>query len=140
MTFGTLGAPCAARNSIHQSTRVRRLAVGLFLGSVATGALAQTTPPPSNGALVPGSTNTPQQEGTTSNAPTSTPSTPPAPQADEVAQPATGSTVIENAPRAAQDNGQGPGAIIVTATKRETNLQKTPVAISVANAQALTDR
>ncbi len=32
------------------------------------------------------------------------------------------------------------GAIIVTATKRETNLQKTPIAISVANTQSLVDR
>jgi len=30
--------------------------------------------------------------------------------------------------------------IVVTATKRETNLQKTPIAISVANTQALADR
>lgn len=30
--------------------------------------------------------------------------------------------------------------IVVTATKRETNLQKTPIAINVATAQALTDR
>ena len=42
------------------------------------------------------------------------------------------------APRTAQD--QGLGAIIVTATKRETNLQRTPIAISVANTQALADR
>ena len=34
----------------------------------------------------------------------------------------------------------GLGDIIVTATKRETSLQKTPIAISVLGAQALTDR
>jgi iron complex outermembrane receptor protein len=56
-----------------------------------------------------------------------------------VAQPATGSTVIENAPRAPQDDA-GLQAIVVTATKRETNLQRTPIAISVANTQALADR
>ena len=32
------------------------------------------------------------------------------------------------------------GDIVVTATKRETNLQKTPIAISVVNAQSLSDR
>ena len=43
-----------------------------------------------------------------------------------------------NGTQAASD--QGLGNIIVTATKRETNLQQTPIAISVANAQALQDR
>lgn len=36
--------------------------------------------------------------------------------------------------------GEGLGEIIVTATKRETNLQKTPISISVVNAEALADR
>jgi iron complex outermembrane receptor protein len=48
------------------------------------------------------------------------------------------STTAEKGAQAPQD--QGLGAIIVTATKRETNLQRTPIAISVANTQALTDR
>ena len=103
----------------------------MLLSTVATGAFAQ-----SSGAVVPGSTNTPQQEQTT--APNGPGATPPAPQADDVARPQSGATVIENAPRTPQD--QGLGAIIVTATKRETNLQRTPIAISVANTQALTDR
>ena len=34
----------------------------------------------------------------------------------------------------------GLGDIVVTATKRETNLQKTPIAINVLSSQALTDR
>src|SRR4051794_38626871 len=113
MTFGTLDARWAARQSIHP---VRRLAIGLLLSSAASAAIAQTTPP--NAAVVPGSTNTPQQEETNSNA----------------------QAASENGPRAAQDSEQGLGAIIVTATKRETNLQRTPIAISVANTQALADR
>ena len=132
MTSGTLGAQFAARHSVLQSTRAK-LVLGMLLSSVATGAFAQ-----SSGAVVPGSTNTPQQEQTTSNAPATPSPVPPSPQADDVASPASGSTVVENAPQAPQD--QGLGAIIVTATKRETNLQKTPIAISVANTQALTDR
>lgn len=44
------------------------------------------------------------------------------------------------AAQAPRDIGSGLQAIIVTATKRETNLQRTPIAISVANTQALTDR
>jgi iron complex outermembrane receptor protein len=47
------------------------------------------------------------------------------------------------APGAAKTASQeqaGLAEIVVTATKRETNLQKTPIAISVANTQALTDR
>ena len=132
MTSGSLGAQFAARHSILQSTRAK-LALGMLLSSVATSAFAQ-----SSGAVVPGSTNTPQQEQTTSNAPATPSPLPPAPQADDVASPASGATVVENAPQAPQD--QGLGAIVVTATKRETNLQKTPIAISVANTQALADR
>ena len=55
----------------------------------------------------------------------------------EEAQPAA-PTPPSSGTQAAQD--QGLGAIIVTATKRETNLQRTPIAINVANTQALTDR
>ena len=36
--------------------------------------------------------------------------------------------------------GQGLGEIVVTATKRETNLQKTPIAISVLSSAAIADR
>ncbi len=135
MTSGSLSAVSAARYSIHISSNsragsfVRAAAFGVLLSSVAAPALAQTVP-------TPGSTNTPQQEQTT--APTAPGAQPASPQADQVARPASGSTVVENGPRSPQDNGLG--AIIVTATKRETNLQKTPIAISVANTQALADR
>jgi iron complex outermembrane receptor protein len=143
MTFRTLSAHSAARHSIvsTHSFSTRALMMGLLLTSVSTVAFAQDVPPPpppSNGAIVPGSANTSQQEQTNSNAPTAPSPMPPAPQADQVANPQTGSTVIENGPQAPQD--QGLGAIIVTATKRETNLQQTPIAISVANAQSLQDR
>ncbi|WP_288484484.1 TonB-dependent receptor [uncultured Novosphingobium sp.] len=43
------------------------------------------------------------------------------------------------APAAAADD-TGLGEIVVTATKRETNLQSTPIAISVVNTQVLKDR
>lgn len=41
---------------------------------------------------------------------------------------------------AAAPNDQGIADIVVTATKRETNLQKTPIAISVLDAKGLNDR
>ena len=44
------------------------------------------------------------------------------------------------APTAAAPNDQGLSDIVVTATRRETNLQKTPISISVLDTQALTDR
>jgi len=126
MTFGKLGAVLAARHSIQSSNfRARSLMLGMLLSSVATAAVAQTTP--SNGAVVPGSTNTPQQEQTNATAPAAPPA-----GAPDAGRPAAGAS------QAAQD--QGLGAIIVTATKRETNLQRTPIAISVANSQALADR
>jgi iron complex outermembrane receptor protein len=43
-------------------------------------------------------------------------------------------------PSSQAPDDQGLGQIVVTATKRETNLQRTPIAISVANSQALADR
>jgi iron complex outermembrane receptor protein len=60
------------------------------------------------------------------------------PPADPAASAEAAPKAAQAAPRTAQD--QGLGAIIVTATKRETNLQRTPIAISVANTQALADR
>ena len=51
-----------------------------------------------------------------------------------VAQP----SVAPAPPVAAQQEGLGD--IVVTATRRETNLQRTPLSIGVLNAQALTDR
>ena len=59
------------------------------------------------------------------------------------AAPATGETgndpAAAPAPATDIDTGQL-GEIVVTATKRETNLQKTPIAINVLTSQALTDR
>ncbi|RXD07228.1 TonB-dependent receptor [Sphingomonas sp. UV9] len=45
---------------------------------------------------------------------------------------------VPSDPTAADQTGLG--EIVVTATKRETNLQKTPIAINVLSSQALTDR
>ncbi len=47
---------------------------------------------------------------------------------------------VAAAPDAAADDGNGLAEIVVTATKRETNLQKTPVAISVLSADTIKDR
>ncbi len=44
------------------------------------------------------------------------------------------------APAADPADQTGLGEIVVTATKRETNLQKTPIAINVLSSQSLTDR
>lgn len=53
----------------------------------------------------------------------------------------TAPTADATAPAAtATPEDQGLGDIVVTATKRETNLQKTPISISVLNTQGLTDR
>lgn len=142
MIFGTQGANSASRHSTISSARLLRgIALAGLLSSVATVATAQDAPPlppASNGAAVPGSANTPQQEQTNSNVPAMSLPQPPAPQASDVAQSASGAPVVDNGPQAPQD--QGLGTIIVTATKRESNLQRTPIAINVANTQALTDR
>jgi iron complex outermembrane receptor protein len=54
---------------------------------------------------------------------------------------AAGADEAAAAPAAAsEDPGAGLGEIVVTATKRETNLQSTPISISVVNEQALRDR
>ena len=116
---------------LNPAIRASSVTLGLLLATAAMPAYAQ---------IVPGTTN-PPKEGTSTQPAGDQPASP---QADDVAQPATGSTVIENSPRSGQDNAApapaGLGDIVVTATKRETNLQKTPIAINVANTQALTDR
>ena len=68
----------------------------------------------------------------------------PALAADQ-AQPAAASTADAAAADAAvdatlADAGPGLGEIVVTATKRETNLQKTPIAINVVSASMIADR
>ncbi|MBD8619944.1 TonB-dependent receptor [Sphingomonas sp. CFBP 13728] len=72
----------------------------------------------------------------------------PAPTAakDMASAAAAADPAIDPAPAAAEPAAAEPadqtglGEIVVTATKRETNLQKTPIAISVLTAAALTDR
>lgn len=49
-------------------------------------------------------------------------------------------TPVQTAPTAASAEPAGLDDIVVTATKRETNLQDTPISISVVNAEALADR
>ncbi len=61
------------------------------------------------------------------------------------ATPAIAQTAPASAPApqdqpAPQDNGEGLADIVVTATKVTTNLQKTPISISVLSTEALTDR
>ena len=122
------------------NSRARRAAfAALLLSSVATPALAQTTPAPTQ-APAPSSTNTGHVEQTTQQSPSEAPA---APQTTDVTSPQSGTAVTENSPQAPQEQQATRGAlgdIIVTATKRETNLQRTPIALSVANTQALTDR
>jgi iron complex outermembrane receptor protein len=62
----------------------------------------------------------------------------PAPVAAAADQPAADPAPATDPTTAADQTGLG--EIVVTATKRETNLQKTPIAISVLSSQALTDR
>ena len=134
MTITTV-APFAARTFSGLNATGRSALAALLLASAATPALAQTAPAPA-----PSSTNTGQVEQTTQQDPSAAPS---APQASDVATPQSGTTVIENSPQAPQDQqsqATGLGDIVVTATKRETNLQRTPIAISVVNTQALADR
>jgi len=64
-------------------------------------------------------------------------------QAGSATQPAAGQSGTQVAmadPPAASPATQGLGDIVVTATRRETNLQRTPLSISVVNTQVLQDR
>ncbi|MEP6982546.1 MAG: TonB-dependent receptor [Sphingomicrobium sp.] len=136
-----MSARRAARHFTIQpnSFRTRALMTGVLLSSVATAAMAQPagdqTAPNPGVTVSPGSATAQSTEQSTQANPGTTA---PAPQVDQIDSPQSGATVVENGPQAPQD--QGLGAIIVTATKRETNLQQTPIAISVANTQALQDR
>ena len=49
-------------------------------------------------------------------------------------------TAQQDQTQAASDSASGLGDIVVTATKRETNLQKTPISISVLGGEAIRDR
>jgi iron complex outermembrane receptor protein len=62
-----------------------------------------------------------------------------APALAQVARPATSETPSQD-PAARSDQDAGLQVIVITATKVATDLQRTPIAVSVANAQALTDR
>ena len=57
-----------------------------------------------------------------------------------LATPAFAQTAAVTAAGAAADQGGWLDEVVVTATKRETNLQSTPIAISVVNAQVMEDR
>ncbi len=107
---------------------LRTATLGLLLCGVSTPAMAQ----------VAGSTNPSQKEATASGAPVTNSPLPDSPDAGDVTNPASGAQVVENGARSPQQDGLQD--IVVTATKRETNLQRTPIAINVANTQALTDR
>ena len=61
-------------------------------------------------------------------------------QTTPAADPAQTATTPDAAPPAAADDQQGLGDIVVTATRRETNLQKTPISISVLSSQGIADR
>ncbi|GAA4024365.1 TonB-dependent receptor [Sphingomonas swuensis] len=92
-----------------------------------------------SGAAVPAfaqaGTTLPPQEQTTTGTPSSAPEVPGDAQRADSALAEQGAR--DETPRS---NAGGLQEIVVTATKRETNLQRTPIAISVANAQALEDR
>jgi iron complex outermembrane receptor protein len=109
-------APLAARSLNNLNGLGRSAIAALLLCGVATPALAQTQPGPTQ-APAPSSTNTGQIEQTTQQGPSTAPAASQEPQTT-----------------------RGLGDIVVTATKRETNLQRTPIALTVANTQALTDR
>ena len=80
-------------------------------------------------------------ESTSTGQPTTTADTAPtaAPDATERSDSALSDAGQRDAAAPAAQSGQL-GDIVVTATKRETNLQKTPIAISVLTTQALDDR
>jgi len=61
-------------------------------------------------------------------------------RAQEAPAPAIPAPEGEAGPLIAAPANQGLGDIVVTATRRETNLQRTPLAISVVNTQVLADR
>jgi iron complex outermembrane recepter protein len=110
----------------------RALVLTLLMSSVATPALAQAGP------TAPVST-----ESTSTGVPATAPGDAAVATTDPV--PASDAALSDAGPRdsapptPAATSGQL-NEIVVTATKRETNLQKTPIAISVLTTQALDDR
>ena len=63
-----------------------------------------------------------------------------APVADAAQTTPTTDAATTSDPTAAPADQQGLGDIVVTATRRETNLQKTPISISVLSSQGIADR
>src|SRR6476469_7136816 len=62
------------------------------------------------------------------------------PAASDQATPQNTQVAMADQPAGARSDSQGLGDIVVTALRRETNLQRTPLSLTVANTQALTDR
>ena len=107
-----------------QASHGLKAAMALLMCGAATPAFAQAGP------------TVPPQEQTTTGTETVAA---PAPDTTERAD----SALADQTPRDPAQTAAGAAGleeIVVTATKRETNLQKTPIAISVATAQALEDR
>ncbi|GHH17519.1 MULTISPECIES: TonB-dependent receptor [Sphingomonas] len=63
-----------------------------------------------------------------------------APATDAAATAPVADTQATTPAAAPEEQGAGIGDIVVTATRRETNLQKTPISISVLSAQGIADR
>jgi len=98
--------------------RLQLMVGGALLALPAAPAMAQDAP--AQGTADPAATAQPAATDST------------APQNEQVAMAAQ--------PAAARPESQGLGDIVVTALRRETNLQRTPLSISVLNPQAMADR
>ena len=133
--FSTL--PALAEGELHYNLAFRSVGRAMFVGALLSSsaplfAQAGTTTPPtteqtntsvSAGQVQPG-TGTLATPGAAAVSSDSAAQSKAGPRDSQVASPSSGQL----------------GDIVVTATKRETNLQKTPIAISVVNTQALADR
>jgi len=121
-----------ARAGTDASAALRHTAIALLLSGVAAPALAQADPATAPGAGTPIGTASP----TATQAPRSD-------AALAAAAPSSDPATADQTPTdtaATHAQSAGLGDIVVTATRRETNLQRTPISISVVNAQALKDR
>src|SRR4051794_8760749 len=109
--------------------RVSLLLGGAFLAFAASPAAAQDAPEHA-------------PTGDSGGAPVPQPSVPPASGQPASGQPAAASeqVAVADQPAGAQPDQHGLGDIVVTALRRETNLQRTPLSISVLSTQALVDR
>ncbi|WP_240309382.1 MULTISPECIES: TonB-dependent receptor [Sphingomonas] len=119
-----------ARAGGNSPAVLRHSAIALLLAGVAVPALAQTqpvTPPPGTVAPATDATTTPGQPAQSDT-----------PNPTAVTTDAPGS--IATTAAAPGGNSSGLGDIVVTATRRETNLQKTPISISVVDPKAIQQR